>query len=760
MARSKPTRKITLTFADVTETNVSGLLYPCLIGPRYVLHKFENGNAFAGHFTAGKSLVAEYPEHIDDAIIDYQKASVQIANYWLCVGENLTVTGPLDELSPNSLVFKNAVAGSTVDSGLINAYNVRIGDKVEIGKKLTKVIDVRPVTVAASGSATTIAGATSDKVVVDVTDAKNSEEIVYVIQVTSSDMTSVVADIACSTGDIESGNAQNIKFVKGQKTAIGTKGVSLTFGTDFSFDESDNSNNVIIVRALPEREGDYRIVYVDQDVSTLLNKDEDGNTTDTIVNVYSQNVGSAVMSLAPASFTVSSSEVTINDAVSINLAGTVYSVKEADVYVNYREQLVSETNVLVAGDSTGLADFIGEISPENPLAMMAYCAQLAGTSAFYVMAVESEDYSSYVKAIDVALRYENVFSPITHKQTPDVIAYLKKKQAEYNAPEIAQFKKLWIADNTEKDSVIFDKTKDGVSLMFTSVTQGDKGVVTLLKGDLIEAGVVAGDVLVIPNYYNAKTKSYVKKSYTISKVTGTSSIEIRKPDVAFTTPVIGYIIRNLSNLEYAEVVANKAAGYNSPFINYVWADHPVCTGYGEIGMNYLAVTLAALRAASAPHAPLSDVVVPGWTVADTYSFSDADLDIMNNKGVWIVFQDRFGSVVTRHQLTTTQDGTMAEEDSAVSNACNIVRSLRSMLYKYRGDANVQSAMINSFYLDLVVALGDIAARAYPDKIGSQLISYGINSLVQDPDNKARLLLSLNLEVPEPFLDGDYQFNII
>jgi hypothetical protein len=83
-----------------------------------------------------------------------------------------------------------------------------------------------------------------------------------------------------------------------------------------------------------------------------------------------------------------------------------------------------------------------------------------------------------------------------------------------------------------------------------------------------------------------------------------------------------------------------------------------------------------------------------------------------------------------------------------------------MLYKYRGDANVQSAMINSFYLDLVVALGDIAARTYPDKIGSQLISYGINSLVRDPDNKARLLLSLNLEVPEPFLDGDYQFNII
>ena len=760
MARSKPTRKITLTFADVTETNTSGLLYPCLIGPRYVLHKFENGNAFAGHFTAGKSLVAEYPDHIDDAIIDYQKASVQISKCWLCVGKGLIVNGQLDELSPNSLVFKNAIAGTSVDAGLINAYNVRIGDKVEIGNKLTKIIDVRAVTEEAEGSATSIAGAVNSKVTVDVTDAKNTEEVVYVVQVTSSDMNNVVADITCSAGDVDAGSAQNIKFTKGQKTVIGTKGVALTFGADFALDTTDSNNNVIIVRALPEREGEYRIVYVDQDISSLLTKDESGAVLETAVNIYSQNVGSAVMPLTTSSYTVNSSEVTINDTVVINLAGTVYEVKEADIYVNYREQLVSDTNVLMAGDSAGLSAFVGEVSPDNPLAMMTYCAQLAGTNAFYVMATDSDDYEAYTKAINVALRYENVFSPIPYKQTSDVIAYLRQKQAEYNAPEIAQFKKLWIADDTDKDSVVYDKAADGASLMFTSVTRGDKGDVSLINGDLIKAGVVAGDTLVIPNYYNAKTKSYMKKTYTISKVTGTAKLEIRKPDVAFTSPVIGYIVRTLSNLEYAEIVANKAAAYNSPFINYVWADHPVCTGYGEIGMNYLTVTLAALRAASAPHAPLSDVVIPGWTVSDVYAFSDADLDIMNDKGVWIVFQDRFGSVVTRHQLTTTQDGTMAEEDSAVSNACNIVRSLRSMLYNYRGDANVQEAMINSLYLDLVVALGDIAARQYPSKIGSQLTSYGINNLTQDPDNKARLLLSLNLEVPEPFLDGDYQFNII
>ena len=87
-------------------------------------------------------------------------------------------------------------------------------------------------------------------------------------------------------------------------------------------------------------------------------------------------------------------------------------------------------------------------------------------------------------------------------------------------------------------------------------------------------------------------------------------------------------------------------------------------------------------------------------------------------------------------------------------------SLLRPLYKYRGDATIQKDMLAAFHLDLTTALMNIMKRSYPDKIGAQLLSYTIEKLEQDPDNKARMMLDCNLEVPEPFLEGNYKFNII
>jgi predicted kinase len=133
---------------------------------------------------------------------------------------------------------------------------------------------------------------------------------------------------------------------------------------------------------------------------------------------------------------------------------------------------------------------------------------------------------------------------------------------------------------------------------------------------------------------------------------------------------------------------------------------------------------------------------------------------MNDKGVWIVYTDRYGETVTRHQLTTVQDMTIAEEDSAVSNACNIVRSLRSMLYRYRGIANVTNDLTAQLKIDLISSLEQIRARKYSYHVGPQVIDYKINELGMDPDNAARIMVDVDIDVPEPLLDGNFKFNIV
>jgi hypothetical protein len=752
MARSKPKRTIELSYASVTEVNNSGLLYPCLIGPRYAVHSISNGVAPIGEFVHESTLSAAYPNHVQGNIVDHNGAVVKLTDALLQVGENLTISGVVAD-APNSLIFSKAVAGDNVEV-LTSGYNLRTGDVLNINGTDVNVINVRQVVDDASASIETLNGTTASGVSVDFSKISAEEDIIYIINVTSVTDEAVIADVNSSLGDMTGSKVNGKVFNKGTATVIGTKGATITFASDFAFNESDLNANVLIVRIVPAKDGEFKEVYVDQNISELVKV-----VSAVKINAYTKNLGVDVIILDDNSYDTTPSGVTLKSTLSTSIMDKIYPIKSATVYVEYREQITEDANTIISGSASNLTEFVGEVSPENPLAMMTYCAQLVGTSAFYVIATAGNSVEDYTNALDIAFRNENVFAPITFSQEPAVIAYAKAKQGFYNSPEMAQFKKLWLVDTTDRVSVIY-KEADGVSLMLTSKTIGEVGEVTFAKGNLITAGVIPGDTLVVPQYYEAATGKYIQKSFVISKVTGINTLTIKAPDVEFKSPVIGFIERKLSNTEYAIKVANAAAACNSPYINYVWADHPVCEGFGEIGLIYLAVTLAALRAVNPPHAPLSDVTVPGWSVADKYGMSDEDLDIMNNKGVWIVFNDSYGFVVTRHQLTTAQDGTLAEEDSAVSNACNIVRSLRSMLYKYRGNSNVQSAMIDAFYLDLVTAVNAIKDRQYSAMIGAQLNDFVIKRLEQDPDNASRLIVDCDFDVPEPFLEGNYKFNII
>lgn len=760
MARRKPTRRIELTFAAVTETNNDGTLFPCLIGPRYALHSLEKGDALAGEYTEGVKFETAYPKNTEGAIIDYNNASVVLTNALVKVGEGLEVKGAISESEKNGLQFVNAVVGDVVDDKLINGYNLRIGDILHINYQdgdaplKAQVTDIRPKVSERTGAITGIDSSAIEGASVDISEVGTDSDLTYIIQITSSSDTGVVANVVASQGDAVYGIVNGKAFPYSTAVAVGTKGLTVTLTNTVVFNESDANANVLIVTSPAEVYGAFTNVYVNKDISNIASKI---STVDVVSSLYAD----VALKLEDSYFDASAANISFNDEqVAVTVGEMLLPVVSADVNVIYRELLQDSTNTLIAGSAEGLADFLGEVSPENPLAMMSYCAALAGTTSYYVIATKGNDYKDYVEALNVALRNENVFAPITYSQDKDVIAYMLNRQAFYNDPLVAQHKKLWIADSTERESVLYGEVSSGVSLMCTVQVKGSTGVVSFINGDLFEKAVRVGDKLVLPNCYDTAKQAYVRKEYEITKVVSSTSLEIKNADINVNMPSICTINRVLTNEEMAKQISNKAAAYNNPFINYVWADTPVCDGFGAIGTNYLIVTLAALRAASAPHAPLSDVAIPGWSVASGSTFGDAELDIMNDKGVWVVFEDLYGYTVTRHQLTTDQSGTLGEEDSAVSNACNIVRSLRSMLYKYRGDSNIQERMLAVFGIDLVDALDDISQRQYPPKLGSQLLGYSIKQLEKDPDNGARMLLNLDLDVPEPFLDGDYKFNII
>jgi hypothetical protein len=57
-------------------------------------------------------------------------------------------------------------------------------------------------------------------------------------------------------------------------------------------------------------------------------------------------------------------------------------------------------------------------------------------------------------------------------------------------------------------------------------------------------------------------------------------------------------------------------------------------------------------------------------------------------------------------------------------------------------------------------LEQIRARKYSYHVGPQVIDYKINELGMDPDNAARIMVDVDIDVPEPLLDGNFKFNIV
>lgn len=194
-------------------------------------------------------------------------------------------------------------------------------------------------------------------------------------------------------------------------------------------------------------------------------------------------------------------------------------------------------------------------------------------------------------------------------------------------------------------------------------------------------------------------------------------------------------------------------------INYVFAENNTVAGLPCSNAQYIVPVLATMRANTAPHAPLTDVPIPGVSIADSVGFTEDQYKSMNNAGVWVCFKDERGENVTRHAVTTCVDDTIAMEDSAVSNADNIVRTVRSQVSWLRGNCNVTPALIDKIYANVQAAFNSILARNYSALIGPQILEVKSVKVEQDPNDTAGVIGTFDLDLPDVYLYGDFTFNL-
>ena len=768
-SNARPRTRITQTYGPIGTIADRRALSPVLIAPRYAVHGVGDGYADGSlgtyDVTNNELKNIPWPASAGNSLIDVDSATLYVSNALLKVNET-PLTASSTEDAPNKLVFDQAVQ---TENGVTRApelggYDVREGDTLYIAKTGSETVTATVVDVQAQQTAANVSAAVygSDNTGTGTAPATTgsvftgSNDITYLLEIVS---------VNGGTGSSGSGSAggtlsarvialagatyqATIAFTAGEATAIDAYGVKLTFASITS--TAYRVNDRFQISCTAAKDGAVNIVMINTELpSTHLDGDLE-------VSVCSRNVAVGDVAVGESMWHATTSNITIEDSIYVAVGESRYMLMEGDMYVAYREQLLDESLEVIDARSEYAAEFAGLAVPENPMGMWYRLALTAGGTAFYMMSVAEDTDAGYERAVALAGKYEELYAIVCFRQTAAVQAAVSAVIDKYAAPEIAQFKRGWFTPLTTQVSTYYEKNDDGSIILGTI---HDSELTLEAPGNAVSGGVRAGDTVTVVNSFNAVTDSYEAKSYTVARVVDSSTVALTNAaDVDMMSQVV--FSRQMTNAQYANAMAAEARSWNNYRINLVWASSINALGYTDIDLAYLPGILAALRAASAPHAPLSDVTVPGITVTDVEKFTDSEYEAMNDGGVWIVANDSFGNAITYHQITTRTDGTIAEEDSVVSNADSIVREFRFGLHEFRGNANVTDALLAQMRANIYAIADQIMGRTYAAQYGPQMTAFEIVSLEEDPANNTGIIGTFRPTLPKPFLNGDFTFNLV
>lgn len=768
-SNARPRTRITQTYGPIGTIADRRALSPVLIAPRYAVHGVGDGYADGSlgtyDVTNNELKNIPWPASAGNSLIDVDSATLYVSNALLKVNET-PLTASSTEDAPNKLVFDQAVQ---TENGVTRApelggYDVREGDTLYIAKTGSETVTATVVDVQAQQTAANVSAAVygSDNTGTGTAPATTgsvftgSNDITYLLEIVS---------VNGGTGSSGSGSAggtlsarvialagatyqATIAFTAGEATAIDAYGVKLTFASITS--TAYKVNDRFQISCTAAKDGAVNIVMINTELpSTHLDGDLE-------VSVCSRNVAVSDVAVGESMWHATTSNITIEDSIYVAVGESRYMLMEGDMYVAYREQLLDESLEVIDARSEYAAEFAGLAVPENPMGMWYRLALTAGGTAFYMMSVAEDTDAGYERAVALAGKYEELYAIVCFRQTAAVQAAVSAVIDKYAVPEIAQFKRGWFTPLTTQVSTYYEKNDDGSIILGTI---HDSELALEAPGNAVSGGVRAGDTVTVVNSFNAVTDSYETKSYTVARVVDSSTVALTNAaDVDMMSQVV--FSRQMTNAQYANAMAAEARSWNNYRINLVWASSINALGYTDIDLAYLPGILAALRASLAPHAPLSDVTVPGITVTDVEKFTDSEYEAMNDGGVWIVANDSFGNAITYHQITTRTDGTIAEEDSVVSNADSIVREFRFGLHEFRGNANVTDALLAQMRANIYAIADQIMGRTYAAQYGPQMTAFEIVSLEEDPANNTGIIGTFRPTLPKPFLNGDFTFNLV
>jgi hypothetical protein len=509
---------------------------------------------------------------------------------------------------------------------------------------------------------------------------------------------------------------------------------SVTSSTEISVEFCHNAGSVVIPRAGYPRPGD--------NAWTLDLDDETGEANLTL-----------------------QSDLYIVDGQFTELSGALSNleVKSARVYIGYKAlQLQNALRINSISEPSLIPAQCGKLVPENPIAYGVLKAlQNSGGTRVYFVPVDEDNLDGYNRAFDSTLNEVTAYYIVPMTNDERIIQAAKAHVVNASDEMVARERVAIVNQTFSPTTMIYDKQADGET-SWTGYVEMAPGTspavysrVTVPGASLLTDRVRAGDNF-RSNFTMDALGNDVYQSFKIVEVIDEQTLRLETP--AFSAPIGSessprriQIARNLSKREQAEKIAAASERLGHRRVVNVWPDF-LRDGDLSVSGFFAAAAIAGLKSGVAPHQPITNVILNGFTRADrsTPYFTMTDLNIIAGGGTWIIDQDRNGGeIYNRHQLTTDYTDDNMAEISITTNLDSISKLIREDLRQFIGQWNNHPFFQQLLKTRLVDRLTFLQGRAVTVKAGPQLLNFVITNIGTDPLIRTRVLVDIDLTLPYP-----------
>jgi hypothetical protein len=457
--------------------------------------------------------------------------------------------------------------------------------------------------------------------------------------------------------------------------------------------------------------------------------------------------------------------VVIKGALKYNQA----EIYEADLYVQFRcLSHVAADSIYAMERVTDVTSYLGEVDPDNPLAMGVYKAcQNSGDRVVYYMATKGNTLDDYSWVLEKASLSEDVYAFVPLTDDRAIMDLVESHVDGMSGPQTKRWRIAFVCPDIPTEDVIFDKNTmpDGTSIEAT-VTKIDNEddpdeeyALIEFKNDYDQpetfvdtAKLAIGDIVVL----NSNSLPIVNIVDRQSVVVDLKESQLLKNESSLDQVDITCIKHILTQNETAEQIAAQSRGFANRRVYSVFPPVVSSNGVTMHGM-HAAAAVAGLMSSVLPQQPLTNVEINGFDdIPMVYTqYSITQLNKIAEGGTFIVMQDfPLDKVYVRHQISTaySDNNLNTSELSITKNLDAISYFFAERLAPYIGKYNITPQLLGVIRNVISEGLGYLNSTTGVGLYGPMVIAEGttIDKLYQDPALQDHVQCELTLNLPKPF----------